>query len=172
MPTVEFLSGNEAASMAMKQINPHVVCAYPITPSTPIVESFASFVANGEVDTEFVTPESEHAAMSACVGAAAAGGRVMTATSSQGLALMHEMLFIAAGMRLPIIAAIASRALSAPLNIHGDHDMIIVSPRVHTYPTLISGSYREGCAQDVTKFKKEHTGFRLDFCIKNFGILK
>jgi pyruvate ferredoxin oxidoreductase alpha subunit len=127
MATVEFLSGNDAAAMGMKQINPHVVCAYPITPSTPIVESFASFVANGEVETEFMTPESEHAAMSACIGAAAAGGRVMTATASNGLALMHEMLFIASGMRLPIVAAIANRALSAPLNIHADHGDTLAS---------------------------------------------
>ncbi len=121
MATVDFLSGNEATSVAMRQINPNVVCAYPITPSTAIVETFASYVADGLVDTEFVTPESEHAAMSTCVGAAAAGGRVMTATAANGLALMHEMLYIASGMRLPIVAGIANRALSSPLNIHADH---------------------------------------------------
>ncbi|HHW14587.1 MAG TPA: hypothetical protein GXX28_06605, partial [Firmicutes bacterium] len=93
---IEVLTGNEAAALAMKQINPDVVAAYPITPATEIVQIFSAFVADGEVDAEFVPVESEHAAMSACIGASAAGARAMTATSSQGLALMHEMLYIAA----------------------------------------------------------------------------
>ncbi|MEG0579560.1 MAG: pyruvate ferredoxin oxidoreductase [Niameybacter sp.] len=117
----ERLSGNEAVATAMKQINPDTVAAYPITPSTEIPQYFANFVANGSVDTEFIPVESEHSAMSACIGAAAAGGRVMSATSSQGLALMFEMLNIASGMRLPITLVCANRALSAPLNIHNDH---------------------------------------------------
>ncbi|MBI5885166.1 MAG: pyruvate ferredoxin oxidoreductase [Deltaproteobacteria bacterium] len=115
------LTGNTAIAYAMKQINPDVCPAYPITPSTGIIEDFAGFVADGEVDTEMITVESEHSAMSACIGAEAAGARVMTATSSQGLALMWEMLYIASGMRLPIVLTNVNRALSAPINIHCDH---------------------------------------------------
>lgn len=115
------LTGNEATALAMKQINPDVCAAYPITPATEIMQIFASYVANGEVDTELVTVESEHSAMSATIGACAAGARSMTATSSQGLALMWEMLYIAAGLRLPIVMPMVNRALSAPINIHCDH---------------------------------------------------
>ena len=115
------ITGNGAISEAMRQINPDVVAAFPITPSTQIIEDFAKFVANGQVDTELITVESEHSAMSACIGAAAAGGRVMTATSENGLALMWEMLYIAAGMRQPIVMTLVNRALSAPINIHCDH---------------------------------------------------
>jgi len=115
------LSGNEAIAFAMRQINPDVVAAYPITPSTEVPQYFSTFVANGQVDTEFVAVESEHSAMSACIGAAAAGGRAMTATSSQGLALMWEMLYIAASSKLPIVMATVNRALSGPINIHNDH---------------------------------------------------
>jgi pyruvate ferredoxin oxidoreductase alpha subunit len=114
-------TGNEAMAEAMRQINPDVVAAYPITPATEIVQIFASYVADGLVDTEFVPVESEHSAMSACIGSAAAGGRTMTGTSSQGLALMAEMLYIAAGLRLPIVLADVNRALSSPINIHCDH---------------------------------------------------
>jgi len=117
----ERLSGNEAVAFAMKQINPDVVPVYPITPSTEIPQYFSSFVANGTVDTEFVAVESEHSAMSAAIGASAAGARVMSATSSQGLALMYEMLNIASGMRLPIVLTCVNRAISAPINIHNDH---------------------------------------------------
>lgn len=115
------LSGNEAVAVAMRQINPDVVAAFPITPSTEIPQYFSSFVADGKVDTEFIAVESEHSAMSACIGAAAAGGRAMTATSSAGLALMWEMLGIASSTRLPIVMATVNRALSGPLNIHNDH---------------------------------------------------
>ncbi|WP_271629469.1 pyruvate ferredoxin oxidoreductase [Caldicellulosiruptor sp. DIB 104C] len=115
------LSGNEAIAYAMRQINPDVVAAFPITPSTEVPQYFSQFVANGEVDTEFIAVESEHSAMSACIGASAAGARTMTATSSQGLALMWEMLYIAASMRLPIVMAVINRALSGPINIHNDH---------------------------------------------------
>ena len=114
-------TGNEAMAEAMRQINPDVVAAYPITPATEIVQLFSNFVADGLVDTEFVTVESEHSAMSACIGASAAGARVMTGTSSQGLILMAEMLYIAAGLRCPIVLAEVNRALSAPINIHCDH---------------------------------------------------
>ena len=115
------LGGNEAVSVAFKQINPHVVAAYPITPSTELVQFFSTYVANGEVTTEFVPVESEHSAMSACIGAQAAGGRSMTVTSAQGLALMWEMLYIASAYRLPITLAVINRALSGPINIHCDH---------------------------------------------------
>ncbi|MBD3286623.1 pyruvate ferredoxin oxidoreductase [candidate division WOR-3 bacterium] len=114
-------TGNEAMAYAMKQINPDVVAAYPITPATEVVQIFSNYVADGEVDTEFVAAESEHSALSACVGASVAGGRVMTSTASQGLALMHEILYIAAGNHLPIVIALVNRSLSAPINIHCDH---------------------------------------------------
>jgi len=125
MAQVKALTGNDAASYAMRQINPDVVAAYPITPQTSIVEKFADYVANGEVDTEMILVESEHSAMSACVGSSAAGARTMTATSSQGLALMWEVMYIAAGLRLPIVMPIVNRALSAPLNIHCDHSDVM-----------------------------------------------
>ncbi|MEK6530863.1 MAG: pyruvate ferredoxin oxidoreductase [Deltaproteobacteria bacterium] len=115
------LTGNSAVAFAMKQINPDVCAAYPITPSTQVIEDFSSYVADGAVATELITVESEHSAMSACIGASAAGARVMTATSSQGLALMWEMLYIASGMRLPIVITNVNRALSSPINIHCDH---------------------------------------------------
>lgn len=117
----ERLSGNEAMAVAMRQINPDVVAAFPITPSTEIPQYFSQFVSNGQVQTEFVAVESEHSAMSACVGAQAAGSRTMTATSANGLALMWEILYIAAAMKLPITMACVNRALSGPLNIHNDH---------------------------------------------------
>ncbi len=118
-------TGNQMVAEAMRQVDPDVMAAYPITPQTTIVENYAKYVANGLVHTEFVTVESEHSAMSACVGASAAGARVATATASQGLALMWEELYIAAGMRTPIVMANANRALSAPINIHGDHSDVM-----------------------------------------------
>ncbi len=117
----ERLSGNEAAATAMKQINPDVVAAFPITPSTEIPQYFSTFVSNGSVDTEFVAVESEHSAMSACIGAEAAGARAMTATSANGLSLMWEMIYIASSLRLPIVMFLVNRAVSGPLNIHNDH---------------------------------------------------
>ena len=117
----ERLSGNEAAATAMKQINPDVVAAFPITPSTEIPQYFSTFVSNGTVDTEFVAVESEHSAMSACIGAEAAGARAMTATSANGLSLMWEMIYIASSLRLPIVMSLVNRAVSGPLNIHNDH---------------------------------------------------
>lgn len=121
MARIVAVTGNEAVAEALRQVNPDVSAAYPITPATDIMQRFTSFVSNGQVKTEMILVESEHSAMSGCIGASAAGGRVMTATSSQGLALMWEMLFIASGSRLPIVMALVNRALSAPLNIHGDH---------------------------------------------------
>ncbi|MEA1955864.1 MAG: 2-oxoacid:ferredoxin oxidoreductase subunit alpha [Campylobacterota bacterium] len=118
---IEVWDGNHAAAQALRQAQVDVVAAYPITPSTPIVEGYAKFKSDNFVEGEFVMVESEHAAMSGCIGAAAAGGRVATATSSQGLALMVETLYQASGMRLPIVLNIVNRALAAPLNVNGDH---------------------------------------------------
>ena len=119
--TMKGLTGAEASAEAMKQINPDVVPAYPITPQTPVMHTFTKFVADGEVQTEMILVESEHSAMSASVGASAAGGRVMTATSANGLALMHEIVYIASSSRLPIVMTVVNRALSGPINIHCDH---------------------------------------------------
>jgi len=115
------LNGDEAAAYAAKQSDVDIVAAYPITPQTIIVEKFSEYVANGDVETEFVCTESEHSALTACLAASVTGARTFTASASAGLALMHEMLFVTSGCRAPVVMAIANRALSAPLNIHGDH---------------------------------------------------
>lgn len=115
------LSGNEAVALAMRQIDPDVMGAFPITPSTEIPQYFARYVADGLVHTEFVPVESEHSSLSTCIGAEAAGARAITATSSCGLALMHELLYVAASSRLPIVLACVNRALSGPININADH---------------------------------------------------
>ncbi len=120
MPMRKVMKCNEAAAWAAKLAKPKVVAAFPITPSTLVPEKISEFIADGEMDAEFIKVESEHSAISACVGASAAGVRAFTATASQGLALMHEVLFIAAGMRLPIVIAIGNRSLSAPINIWND----------------------------------------------------
>lgn len=121
MGKVVAVTGNEAVAEALRQVNPDVCSAYPITPQTDMMQRFSGFASNGKVKTEMILVESEHSAMSAAIGASAGGGRVITATSSQGMALMWEMLFIASGLRLPIVMPLVNRALSAPLNIHGDH---------------------------------------------------
>jgi pyruvate ferredoxin oxidoreductase alpha subunit len=154
------LTGNDAVGTAMKQLNPDVVAAFPITPSTELMHKFAEFHANGEVDTELVLVESEHSAMSACVGAAAAGARAMTATSSAGMALMWELLYVAASLRAPIVMPLVNRALSAPINIHNDHsdsmgardtgwiqifsenaqeayDQVLLAPRIAEHPDVL-----------------------------------
>jgi len=118
--TIVGLTGDEAIAYAVKQSKVDIVAAYPITPQTIMVERFSKYVADGEVYTGYVCVESEHSALSACVGASLTGARVFTATASQGLALMHEMLYIASGLRCPIVMGVANRALSAPINIHGD----------------------------------------------------
>lgn len=117
----ERLSGNEAVAYAIKQINPDVMPAFPITPSTEIPQYVANYIANGEIDTEFIHVESEHSAMSATLGASAAGARALTATSSCGMALMWEELYVAASDRLPIVLALVNRALTGPININADH---------------------------------------------------
>ena len=115
------LNGDEAVALAAKQSDVDVVAAYPITPQTIIVERFSEYVADGEVETEFVCTESEHSALTACLAASATGARTFTATASAGLALMHEILYVTSGCRAPVVMAIANRALSAPINIHCDH---------------------------------------------------
>lgn len=121
MKKVLGLTGDEVVAYAAKQCDVDVVAAYPITPQTVMVEKFSEYVADGEVESEFVRVESEHSAMSVCVGASLTGARVLTATASQGLALMHEIMYIASSLRCPIVMGVANRALSAPINIHGDH---------------------------------------------------
>lgn len=115
------LSGGEAIAYALKQINPEIFAMYPITPQTPIIESYSKYSANGLVDTELIRTESEHSALSATIGASAAGVRAVTATASQGLLYMYEALGVASGLRLPIVMPVANRAISAPINIHCDH---------------------------------------------------
>ncbi|MBW2981496.1 pyruvate ferredoxin oxidoreductase [Candidatus Woesearchaeota archaeon] len=118
---------SKAVAIAAKLCRPSVIAAYPITPQTHIVERIADFVYDRDMDSEFLDVESEHSALSACLGAQAAGARTFTATASQGLALMHEILFVTSGMRLPVVMAIVNRALSAPINIWGDHSDSIAS---------------------------------------------
>jgi len=123
--TKKALTGGVAMAEAMRQINPDVMEVYPITPQTPIIETFSQFQSDGKVETEIIQAESEHSALSACVGAQASGARTITATSSQGLALMNEILYIASGMRLSILMAVSARALAAPINIHSDHSDVM-----------------------------------------------
>ena len=115
------MSGNEAVALAIKQVNPDVMPAFPITPSTEIPQMVSTFIANGEIDTEFIPVESEHSSMSAAIGASAAGARALTATSSCGLAFMWEELYVAASDRLPIVLCLVNRALTGPININCDH---------------------------------------------------
>jgi pyruvate ferredoxin oxidoreductase alpha subunit len=159
-PARTLLTGAEAAAHAMRQIDPDVVPVYPITPQTPIIETFAKLVADGRAGTAIVNVESEHSALSASIGSALAGARTMTATSSQGLALMAEVVYIAAAMRAPIVMALANRALSGPINIHGDHsdsmlirdsgvvqlfaenaqeayDLTVMAPRIAEHPDVL-----------------------------------
>jgi pyruvate ferredoxin oxidoreductase alpha subunit len=154
------MTGGEAAAEAMRQIDPDVVPVYPITPQTPIIQGFAKFVANGRAGAEIVNVESEHSAMSAAIGSALAGARTITATSSQGLALMAEVVYIAAALRAPIVMAVGNRALSGPINIHCDHsdsmlvrdsgvlqlfaenaqeayDLMLMAPRIAEHPDVL-----------------------------------
>jgi pyruvate ferredoxin oxidoreductase alpha subunit len=142
MGKFEAIAGDEAFATAMRQINPDVVAAYPITPQTETVEFFAEYVADGLVDTNYVTVESEHSAMSACVGASAAGARVMTATCANGLALMWEIVYIAASLRCPIVMSLVNRALSGPINIHCDHSDVM-GMRDSGWIVLLSDSGQE-----------------------------
>ncbi|MEK6528260.1 MAG: pyruvate ferredoxin oxidoreductase [Nitrospirota bacterium] len=172
MARIVAVTGNEAGAEALRQVNPDVCAAYPITPATDLMQRFAGFVSNGNVDTELVLVESEHSAMSACIGAAAAGGRVATATSSQGLALMWEMLYIAAGDRLPIVMPVVNRALSAPLNIHGDHSDSM-GARDSGWIQIYSENAQEAYDNIIQAFRiAEHMDIRLPamVCLDGFII--
>lgn len=165
------VTGNEAVAEALKQINPDVCAAYPITPATDLMQRFSGFISDGKVKTEMVLVESEHSAMSACIGAAAAGGRVATATSSQGLALMWEMLFIAAGDRLPIVMPVVNRALSAPLNIHGDHSDTM-GARDSGWIQLYSENAQEAYDNAIQAFRiGEHLDIRLPVMVCMDGFI-
>lgn len=156
----QLLTGGQSTAHAMRQINPDVVPVYPITPQTPIIQVFSQFVADGQATTNIVNAESELSAMSAAIGSAAAGARTMTATASQGMALMVENVYIAASMRLPIVMAVGNRALSGPINIHCDHsdgmlardsgfiqlyvesaqeayDFMVMAPRIAEHPDVL-----------------------------------
>jgi pyruvate ferredoxin oxidoreductase alpha subunit len=135
-------TGAECVAEAWRQIDPEVIAVYPITPQTPIIEKFAEFVSDGKVKTKFVPVESEHSALSYVIGASSAGGRAMTATASQGLAYMWEVLGVASGFRLPIVMVVACRAISAPLNIHGDHSDIM-SARDLSWPIIFCETNQE-----------------------------
>src|SRR5512138_1179120 len=160
MSDVRIMTGGEAVAEAMRQIDPDVVPVYPITPQTPIIQGFAKFVADGRARAEIVNVESEHSAMSAAIGSALAGARTITATSSQGLALMAEVVYIAASMRAPVVMALGNRALSGPINIHCDHsdsmlvrdsgaiqlfaenaqeayDLMVMAPRIAEHPDVL-----------------------------------
>ncbi|MBI5205492.1 MAG: pyruvate ferredoxin oxidoreductase [Nitrospirae bacterium] len=165
-------TGNEAVAEALRQINPDVCAAYPITPQTDMMQRFASFVSDGKVDTEIMLVESEHSAMSACIGASAGGGRVATATSGPGLALMWEMLYVASGMRLPIVMPVVNRSLSAPLNIHGDHSDAM-GARDSGWIQLWSENAQESYDNTIQAFRiGEHMDIRLPVmvCLDGFII--
>jgi len=171
MGKIVAVTGNEAVANALRQVNPDVCAAYPITPQTDMMQRFSSFVANGKVDTEIILVESEHSALSSCVGASAAGGRVITATSSQGLALMWEILFIAAGMRLPIVMPVVNRALSAPLNIHGDHSDSM-GARDSGWVQLYSENGQEAYDNTIQAFRiAEHMDIRLPVMVCMDGFI-
>ncbi|WP_200762767.1 2-oxoacid:ferredoxin oxidoreductase subunit alpha [Nitrosophilus alvini] len=168
---VEVWDGNMAAAQALRQAQIDVVAAYPITPSTPIVQNYSKFLADGYVDGEFIMVESEHGAMSGCVGAAAAGGRVATATSSQGFALMIEVLYQASGMRLPIVLTVVNRALAAPLNVNGDHSDMYLG-RDAGWINLCSYNPQEAYDMTLMAFKiGEDLNVRLPVMVHQDGFL-
>lgn len=167
----ERLSGNEAVAIALRQINPDVFPAFPITPSTEIPQYFATFVANGQVDTEFITVESEHSSMSAAIGASAAGARALTATSSCGLAYMWEELYIAASNRLPLALALVNRALSGPININCDHSDSM-GARDAGWIQIYAENNQEAYDNMVQAFRiSEHKDVRLPIMICQDGFI-
>jgi pyruvate ferredoxin oxidoreductase alpha subunit len=169
--SVEVWDGNLAAAHSLRQAQVDVVSAYPITPSTPIVENYARFLANGYIDGEYMMVESEHAAMSGCIGASAAGGRVATATSSQGFALMVETLYQASGMRLPIVLHVVNRALAAPLNVNGDHSDMYLG-RDSGWIQLDSFKQQEAYDLGLMAFKiGEDHGIRLPVMVHQDGFI-
>lgn len=175
------LTGGAAAAEALKQIEPDVMPVYPITPQTPIIETYAKFSSDGEVETEMIQVESEHSAISAAVGASAAGARTVTATSSQGLALMNEILYIVSGLRLPILMVISARALSAPINIHGDH-CDVMGCRDAGWIQLFSENPQEAYDKTIIGMKLAEKvkfpimvimdGFNTSHCVENLEILE
>ncbi|MBE0425812.1 MAG: pyruvate ferredoxin oxidoreductase [Nitrospirae bacterium] len=171
MPKIVAATGNEGVANALRQVTPDVCAAYPITPQTELMQRFSSFVSNGQVQTELVLVESEHSAMSACVGASAAGGRVATATSSQGLALMWEILYIASGLRLPIVMPVVNRSLSAPLNIHCDHSDAM-GARDSGWIQIWSENAQEAYDNTIQAFRiAEHLDIRLPVMICYDGFI-
>lgn len=169
--TVEVWDGNMANAQALRQADVDVVAAYPITPSTNTVENYATFHSNGYVDGEFVMVESEHAAMSACVGAAAAGGRVGTATSSQGLALMVEVLYQCSGMRIPAVLCLVNRALASPLNVNGDHSDLYLT-RDCGWISLDAYSPQQAYDLVLCAYKiSEHLDVRLPVIVNQDGFM-
>ena len=171
MGKIVAVTGNEAVANAFRQINPDVCAMYPITPATEMMQRFSSFISDGRVKTELILVESEHSAMSSCVGASAAGGRVITGTSSQGLALMWEILFIASGTRLPIVMPVVNRALSAPLNIHGDHSDAM-GARDTGWIQLWSENAQEAYDNTIQAFRiAEHMDIRLPIMVCMDGFI-
>jgi pyruvate ferredoxin oxidoreductase alpha subunit len=168
---IEVWDGNMAYASALRQAQVDVIAAYPITPSTPTVQNYSKFLADGYVDGDFIMVESEHAAMSACVGAAASGGRVATATSSQGLALMIEVLYQASGMRLPIVLTEVNRALAAPLNVNGDHSDMYLG-RDAGWINLCTFNPQEAYDMVLMAFKVgEDLGVRLPVIVHQDGFI-
>ncbi len=168
---VEVWDGNMANSQAFRQADVDVVAAYPITPSTATVENYAMYHANGYVDGEVIMVESEHAAMSACIGAGAAGGRVGTATSSQGLALMIETLYQASGMRIPVVLCLVNRALAAPLNVNGDHSDLYLT-RDAGWVSIDAFNPQEAYDMTLMSFKiSEHKDVRLPVISNQDGFM-
>ena len=166
------INGAEAVAYAMRQAEPDVVAAYPITPQTLIIEKFSEYVADGLVRTEFVEVESEHAAMSACVGASVAGGRAATASAGPGLALMFEMLAVASGMRLPVVLHLATRAFSAPLSILCDHSDVMAM-REQGWIIMSGANPQEAYDQAVLAHKiAEHPDVMMPFAnaLDGFGV--
>ncbi|MGN0469258.1 MAG: pyruvate ferredoxin oxidoreductase [Acutalibacteraceae bacterium] len=165
------ISGNEAVAIALRQINPDVFPAFPITPSTEIPQYFASYVANGQVDTEFIPVESEHSSMSAAIGASASGARALTATSSCGLAYMWEELYIAASDRLPLVLALVNRTLSGPININCDHSDSM-GARDSGWIQIYSENNQEAYDNMIQAFRiSEHKDVRLPIMICQDGFI-
>ncbi len=164
------MNGDQAVALSWKQIDPDVVSSYPITPQTIIVETYAEYVANGEVGTEYICSESEHSSMSMCIGASAAGARAATATASAGLAYMWEMLYIAASMRLPVVMTVANRALSGPINIHCDHSDAM-GARDSGWIQIYAENVQEAYDNSIMSFRiAENMGVRLPVmnCLDGF----
>ncbi len=171
MAVKDRLSGNQAVAFAIKQINPDVMPAFPITPSTEIPEMVSTYIANGEIDTEFIPVESEHSSMSACIGSEAAGARTLTATSSAGLAFMWEELLLAASNRLPVVLALVNRTLSGPLNINCDHTDGM-GARDTGWIQIYAENNQEAYDNMIQAFRiAEHTDVRLPVMICQDGFI-